>query len=233
VRRPTPLIALIGACCVLSLAGCGGDDGKKPKKPTAASDTARGDKARTKVGCTKVSEPKPRGAQQLAKPTLKLDRKKTWTATVSTSCGDFTITLDVRHSPKTTASFVYLARKGFYDGLTFHRVVPSFVIQGGDPAGDGTGGPGYSVVEAPAANQQYTRGVVAMAKTQAEAPGTSGSQFYVVTAEDAQLPADYAFLGKVTSGQAVVDRIGVVQTDPQTEKPLNAVVIKRITIASK
>jgi cyclophilin family peptidyl-prolyl cis-trans isomerase len=233
VRRPTRLIALLGACCLLSLAGCGGDDSKKPKKPTPASDTASGNKTRTKVGCTKVAEPKPHGAQQLAKPTLKLDRKKTWTATVSTNCGDFVIALDVRRSPKTTASFVYLVRKGFYNGLTFHRVVPSFVIQGGDPQGDGTGGPGYSIVEAPRANQQYLRGVVAMAKTQAEAPGTSGSQFYVVTAEDAQLPADYAYLGKVISGQAVVDRIGVVQTDPQTEKPVNAVVIKKITIASK
>ena len=111
--------------------------------------------------------------------------------------------------------------------------MPSFVIQGGDPRGDGTGGPGYSVVEAPRAAQQYLRGTVAMAKTETEAPGTSGSQFYVVTAEDAQLQADYALLGKVTSGQDVVDRIGVVQTDPQTEKPLNPVVIQKVTISSK
>src|SRR5439155_1334669 len=82
----------------------------------------------------------------------------------------------------------------------FHRIVPGFVIQGGDPKGDGTGGPGYKVVEAPPKTLQYTKGVVAMAKTQLEAAGTSGSQFFVVTGEDAQLPADYALLGKVTGG---------------------------------
>ena len=87
--------------------------------------------------------------------------------------------------------------------------MPGFVIQGGDPAGDGTGGPGYSVVEAPPADLAYTKGVVAMAKTAVEDPGTSGSQFFVVTGEDAQLPPEYALLGKVTEGQDVVDLIGV------------------------
>ena len=82
------------------------------------------------------------------------------------------------------------------------------MIQGGDPAGDGTGGPGFSVVEAPPQDLTYTKGVVAMAKTATEAPGTSGSQFFVVTGEDAQLPPEYALLGKVTQGQDVVDQIG-------------------------
>jgi peptidyl-prolyl cis-trans isomerase B (cyclophilin B) len=154
---------------------------------------------------------------------------------VDTSCGSFTITLDVRRSPRTAASFVYLASHGFYDGLTFHRVVRGFVIQGGDPLGTGSGGPGYHVVEPPPRGTRYTRGVVAMAKTEAERPGTSGSQFYVVTGEDAQLPADYALVGRVTTGQQVADAIELVPTyqgaDPtRQDRPLTPVVIQRITI---
>ncbi len=129
-----------------------------------------------------------------------------------------------------------LARRGFYDNLTFHRIVPGFVIQGGDPAGNGSGDPGYSVVEAPPPGTQYTRGVVAMAKTEIEAPGTSGSQFYVVTGEDAQLPPDYAVLGRVTAGQTTVDAIGTAPIQPptgdpsQADRPASPIVIRRITI---
>ena len=149
---------------------------------------------------------------------------------MSTNCGDFEITLDAKRAPKTGGSFKSLADEGFFDGTTFHRIVSGFVIQGGDPKGDGTGGPGYSVVEAPPQDLVYEKGVVAMAKTGAEAAGTSGSQFFVVTAEDAGLPPDYALLGKVTSGQDVVDKIGVAETDPATEKPLEPVVISSVKV---
>ncbi len=101
--------------------------------------------------------------------------------TVATNCGTFAFTLDVKQSPKTSASIYYLVRRGFFDGLTFHRVAAGFVIQGGDPLGDGSGGPGYTVVEAPPQSTQYVRGVVAMAKTQTDPSGASGSQFFVVT----------------------------------------------------
>ncbi len=100
---------------------------------------------------------------------------------METSCGSFTIRLDQKTAPNTAASFASLTEKGFYDGTVFHRIVPGFVIQGGDPTGTGTGGPGYSVVDKPPENAKYTRGVVAMAKTGDEPPGTAGSQFYVVT----------------------------------------------------
>ena len=133
-------------------------------------------------------------------------------------------------APKTVENFVTLAKKGFYDNLTFHRVVPGFVVQGGDPKGNGTGGPGYSVVEAPPQDLLYEKGVVAMAKTGTEAAGTSGSQFFVVTAEDAQLPPDYALLGRVTAGQDVVDKIGVAEIDSATEKPVDPVVIRSIEV---
>ena len=107
------------------------------------------------------------------------------TAVVETSCGTFDIALDTKRAPKTANSFAFLAEEGFYDDLTFHRIVPGFVIQGGDPLGTGTGGPGYSVDEKPPANLAYTKGIVAMAKSSAEPPGSSGSQFYVVTGADA------------------------------------------------
>jgi cyclophilin family peptidyl-prolyl cis-trans isomerase len=148
---------------------------------------------------------------------------------VETSCGSFAIALDVKSSPKTTASFDSLAAKGFYDDTTFHRVIQGFVIQGGDPQGTGQGGPGYSVVEAPPKDTKYTSGVVAMAKTQIEDPGTSGSQFFVVAGPDAQLPPDYALLGKVTDGMDVVQAIDAVPTGPN-DQPLDPVVIKNISV---
>jgi peptidyl-prolyl cis-trans isomerase B (cyclophilin B) len=160
-----------------------------------------------------------------------LNVEKTFLVTFRTSCGDFTVQLDLKAAPKTTASFVALARADFFDGTYFHRIVPNFVIQGGDPTGTGAGGPGYSTVDTPAAGTTYTKGVVAMAKTQAEAPGTAGSQFFVVTAEDAGLPPDYAVIGKVVEGMDVVDLIGTLG-DPNTEVPTQAVVIEdaRVTV---
>lgn len=150
--------------------------------------------------------------------------------TLKTNQGTFAFDLNVKDSPNTTASFVSLVKKGFFDGLTFHRIVPDFVIQGGDPNGDGTGGPGYSTVDPPPADAKYTKGIVAMAKTGAEPPGTAGSQFFVVTAADAGLPPDYALLGNVSSGMDVVDKIGMLG-DPATELPKTKVVIEKATVS--
>jgi peptidyl-prolyl cis-trans isomerase B (cyclophilin B) len=150
--------------------------------------------------------------------------------TVDTNRGTFAFSLDVKDSPCTTSSFAALVRHKFFDGLTFHRIVPGFVIQGGDPKGNGTGGPGYSVVDTPPATARYVRGVVAMAKTGAEAPGTSGSQFFVVTGADAGLPPDYALLGRVTRGLSVVERIGTLG-DPRTQRPTQRIVIRRMTLS--
>jgi peptidyl-prolyl cis-trans isomerase B (cyclophilin B) len=150
-------------------------------------------------------------------------------AVVQTSEGSFTIRLDPEDSPHLVASFERLARKGFYDGLTFHRIVPGFVIQGGDPNGDGTGGPGYTTVDAPPADLQYVKGVVAMAKTQAQAAGTAGSQFFVVLGDNVGLPPEYALLGRVSSGMDVVDKIGQLG-DPQSELPTKQVTIEKIDI---
>jgi len=159
-----------------------------------------------------------------------LDARKPHTVGVVTNLGSFSIRLDVKDSPCVTSSFAALVRKGFFDGTVFHRIVPGFVIQGGDPTGTGTGGPGYSVRDVPPADARYTKGVVAMAKTAAEPRGTAGSQFFVVTAPDAGLPPDYALLGTVSKGLNVVERIGRLG-NPTTERPTRRVAVLRMTVA--
>jgi peptidyl-prolyl cis-trans isomerase B (cyclophilin B) len=204
--------AIAALPAVVLLVGCGGGGGDTSSVALPA-------------GCTKVSAP-PAKHVQLSRPTQTLSGPVT--ATVETSCGNFGIALDTARAPKTTSSFAYLARRGVYDDTTVHRIVPGFVVQGGDPTGNGTGGPGYFVDETPPHDLSYTRGIVAMAKTSAEPPGRSGSQFFVVTAADAGLTPDYALLGRVTSGFDVVQRIERLGTPGG--KPKAPVIIKRITV---
>jgi peptidyl-prolyl cis-trans isomerase B (cyclophilin B) len=202
---------LLLAATGLLLAGCGGSSAPKPDAN----------------GCVPTTASSPSTGTQ-RKPTAKLDPKKTYDLTLQTNCGSFTIRLDQAQSPNATASLVSLARKGFFDGTIFHRIVPGFVIQGGDPTGTGTGGPGYSTVDTPPSSAKYTHGVVAMAKTAAEPAGTAGSQFFVVTGADAQLTPDYAIVGKVVRGLDVVDRIGTL--GDASEQPTETVEIKRATV---
>lgn len=179
-------------------------------------------------GCKQVEAPKPEKVSFSA-PKQALAKGEKATAVVETSCGTFEIALDTTRAPKTANSFAFLAEEGFYDDLTFHRVAPEFVIQGGDPEGTGNGGSGYSVDEKPPANLAYTKGVVAMAKSSAEPPGRSGSQFFVVLSADAGLPPEYALVGKVDKGFDVVERIGKLG-NPETEKPKQTVLIEKISI---
>jgi peptidyl-prolyl cis-trans isomerase B (cyclophilin B) len=231
-------LALIFTVALVPLAatGCGSS---KSNTSTSASTTPASTNASAQTsqtsgnGCTKVQAPAPRKSGGEKKPKGKLDPSKTYTVTMNTNCGTFAFTLDVKDSPETTSAFAGLVKKGFFDGLTFHRIVPGFVIQGGDPAGTGTGGPGFHTVDPPPKSADYTLGTVAMAKTQTEPAGAAGSQFFVVTGQDAQLPPDYALLGKVTSGEDVVDKIGLVPSDPQTQAPNSPVVIKSITVTEK
>ena len=211
--RALLLVPLLG----MLLVGCGGSDSN-----SSGTTGSSGGEGKGAMDCV-ISGDKSKA--NLAD----LDPDKTNNLVVSTNKGDFTIELDVKGSPCTTASFAGLAKDGFFDGLDFHRIVPDFVIQGGDPNGDGTGGPGYSTVDTPAQDTKYTKGVVAMAKTQTEPPGTAGSQFFVVTAADAQLPADYAVLGKVTDGLDVVEEIG--RLGNAQEMPTEKVEIKSIKLS--
>lgn len=223
--------------CALVIAGCGGgdDEKKKSKDSSPSSDiVAEKPQAAATGGCKRISAPKakPDGGQK--KPASKLAPGKSYEVTFTTNCGSFTIRLDQKTSPATAASFASLARKGFFDNTVFHRIVPGFVIQGGDPTGSGQGGPGYSTTDVPPQNTMYSRGVVAMAKTGQEPPGTAGSQFYVVTGSDAGLPPEYALLGKVTTGLGVTQRIGKLG-DPQsgdTGTPLQPVVVEKAKVSA-
>jgi peptidyl-prolyl cis-trans isomerase B (cyclophilin B) len=223
-------LALVIACLLLgAFAGCGDDDegGGGAAAETTATPTPE-DTGGEQEGCPSAEAPMPKDAA-LDKPTERLDPAKTYVATVTTSCGTFEITLDAKRAPKTGGSFKYLADQGFFDGLGFHRIVSGFVIQGGDPEGTGAGGPGYSIEERPPRRLAYTKGVVAMAKTATDPVGTSGSQFFVVTAEDAGLPPEYALLGQVTAGQDVVDMIGIEQVGPD-DVPSTPIVIESIKV---
>ncbi len=209
------------AALALGLNACG-DDGEEPTE--AASDD----------GCEQVETPAPKRVK-LKPPKQQVDRGAKLTASVETNCGTFEITLDARRSPKTVSSFVHMAEEDVYDETAFHRLVPGFLIQGGDPAGTGYGGPGYTVTERPPPDTVYARGTVAMYKATLEPPGASGSQFFVVTAPaDAGLPPDYAVLGEVSSGEDVVDRIAEL-ADPDVGldggPPLEPVVIERVTVS--
>jgi peptidyl-prolyl cis-trans isomerase B (cyclophilin B) len=216
----------LGLVLLLLVSACGG--GSKQSESTA---TPQATTSQTASGCESVSKP-PAKSVKLPKPKTQLSASQTYVATVSTSCGDFQITLDAKRAPKTAGSFKYLADKGFFDNTTFHRVDPGFVIQGGDPKGNGSGGPGYRVVEPPPKTLQYTKGIVAMAKTDLDPSGTSGSQFFVITGDGAKLPPEYALVGKVTGGQAVVDKIDATPTDPSTEAPIDPVVIKSVKVTA-
>jgi peptidyl-prolyl cis-trans isomerase B (cyclophilin B) len=208
--------ALAVLTTAFALAACGDDESTSTPTTTAAGE------------CQDVEAP-PAKNDKFKQPEQVLEKGEPATATVETSCGSFVITLDTENSPKTANSFAFLAEQGFYDGTIFHRIAPGFVIQGGDPAGTGSGGPGYTVTEPPAEDTIYANGLVAMAKTAVEPPGASGSQFFVVTAPaDAGLPPDYAVLGEVTEGDDVVKAIGKLG-DP-SEQPTQVVTIDGVTI---
>ncbi|HZC14574.1 MAG TPA: peptidylprolyl isomerase, partial [Thermoleophilaceae bacterium] len=177
-----------------------------------------------------VDEPVSRPDGGAKQPSAKLDTGKTYRVVLATNCGDIAISLDQKSSPKTTASFASLARQGFYDGTVFHRVVPGFVIQGGDPTGSGAGGAGYSVREKPPADTVYTKGVVAMAKTPVEPHGTSGSQFFIVTAPDAGLPPEYAVLGEVVRGMEAASAIDKVGDPAGGPAPTQTVLIEKASL---
>jgi peptidyl-prolyl cis-trans isomerase B (cyclophilin B) len=213
--RTLALVPLLAAMLLVA-AGCGG-----------------GGKKATATGCPEVTAPKPHSPTPGAGRPQPLDSAKKWTLTFRTSCGTFVIALDPKTSPHAAASLVSLARKKYFDNTIFHRIVPGFVIQGGDPTQSGSGGPGYTTVDTPAASTRYAKGIVAMAKTATEPRGAAGSQFFVMTADASSLDPDYAVVGKVESGMPVVERIGELgdPSDPNGT-PTQAVVIEQVTAAS-
>ena len=208
--------ALLLALALAALtAGCGGSDDGEANAPIDE--------------CQDVEAPAPREAETREAPTDPLGTGTTYTLAFETSCGTFSVELDPELAPQTTASLVALAEDGYFDDTIFHRVVPGFVIQGGDPTQTGGGGPGYSTLDAPPSDSRYTQGVVAMAKAGFEPAGTSGSQFFVVTGEDVGLPPEYAIVGTVSDGMETVmriDALGVADGPPS-----QAVVVEQVSVS--
>lgn len=218
-----PLIVLgLGAC------GGGGDDSPAGGDEARPAAERGGGSASSPGGCRPVDPPPPKRDGGQKKPSKRLDSDRSYSATVATNCGEFTIALDVEASPHTTASFVALAKDGFFEGTVFHRIVPGFVIQGGDPTGTGTGGPGYKTVDEPPSDTSYEKGIVAMAKSPNEPPGTAGSQFFVVTGDNVGLSPEFALLGEISAGLDVVERIG--RLGDSSQRPTEPVVIEDVSV---
>ena len=166
------------------------------------------------------------GNTKMNAPEMQIDTNKKYQAKFSTNYGDFTITLYAKETPITVNNFVTLARNKFYDGLIFHRVIADFMIQGGDPKGNGTGGPGYSFQDE-TSPKKLVKGSLAMANA---GPNTNGSQFFIVTASETPwLDGRHTNFGEVTSGLDVVEKIGQVETGAN-DKPTKDVIINSIQI---
>jgi cyclophilin family peptidyl-prolyl cis-trans isomerase len=158
-------------------------------------------------------------------PELTIDLSKTYQAVLHTSEGDVTVEFYTPEAPQTVNNFVFLAKDGFYDGVIFHRVIPGFMVQGGDPTGTGTGGPGYQFRDETHAKTSYSRGTLAMANS---GPHTNGSQFFIMHA-DYPLPNQYSIFGEVTDGLEVVDSIAGAPTGSQ-DRPSDPVTINSVDI---
>jgi cyclophilin family peptidyl-prolyl cis-trans isomerase len=224
VRAVLVLPVLVLLVLVLALAACGGGDDEATGGDTTTTPTT------ALTECQEVEAPEPREPSSVGQPEDSLDESLMHTLTFDTSCGTFVVTLDPESARETSASLYALAEGGYYDDTIFHRVVPDFVIQGGDPTQTGGGGPGYSTVDPPATDAKYTKGVVAMAKSPTESAGTSGSQFFVVTGDDIGLPPEYAIVGEVTDGIDTVDRIAALGVGDGP--PSQPVVVNTVTAAS-
>ncbi len=164
-------------------------------------------------------------------PAMEIDSEKTYTATMETTAGRIVIALNAKETPKTVNNFVHLARKGFYNNTPFHRVIKGFMIQGGDPRGNGTGGPGYAFDDEPFTGE-YSRGTIAMANS---GPDTNGSQFFIMHT-DFDLSPDYVIFGKVTEGMNAVDSIATaatIQDGRENSKPVTPVTIQNIIISEQ
>jgi cyclophilin family peptidyl-prolyl cis-trans isomerase len=199
--------------------------GHKSKKAASATTTTS--------SCTHTQPARGSTKTYTKAPPMTIDAAKTYTATMTTSCGTITMTLDAKDAPKTVNSFVFLARAHFFDGLKFHRIVPDFVVQGGDPKGDGSGGPGYSLPDEPP-KAGYKAGSVAMANA---GSGTTGSQFFlVVSANGAKTlggpPYKYSALGQMDAkGLAVTQAMEKFAPSSGDGPPTKPLYIDKVTIS--
>jgi cyclophilin family peptidyl-prolyl cis-trans isomerase len=212
------------------------DPAKSKQSPAkAAPTTTTGGPTTTEVGAVPAVCPPTDGSANRATkfatpfPDDCTDPAKTYTAKFDTTEGSFTVALDSKKAPKTVNNFVSLSRWKFYDGLTFHRIIKDFMNQGGDPKGDGTGGPGYEFTDELPGPNEYQPGSLAMANS---GPDTNGSQFFVVATTNGakQLQPNYSLFGQVTDGLDVVTKMNNVTTG-QGDKPTTPVTITSVTIS--
>ena len=199
------LLTVLGVLAVVVIASCGGAE-----DPVLVRST-----------------PVPESKQNGGVPPMTIDQSSSYVATIDTNHGAIVIELFPKEAPKTVNNFVTLSRDGFYDGVIFHRVIPNFMIQGGDPTGTGGGGPGYQFEDEFDRSLRFDKaGLLAMANA---GPGTNGSQFFITTAPTPHLNDKHTIFGRVTQGQDVVEAISMVQRNPR-DKPLNDVVIQGVQI---
>ena len=240
-QRRARIVGAITGLLVIGLAVAGfvvltsGDDTKAGATPTPSSSASPAELCSSKVPKA-ASEEKPTFKEP---PEMTIDPTATYTATMKTSCGTVEMELYPDVAPIGVNSFVFLARQGFYDGLTFHRIVAGFVVQGGDPAGDGTGGPGYEFENETSKKVTFDdAGILAYANSGVD---TNGSQFFITLAAtpalDPTADASYTIFGKVTKGMDVIQKMGALPTtaDAQGEQsvPTQPVYIDSITIDEK
>ncbi|HZU71294.1 MAG TPA: peptidylprolyl isomerase [Acidimicrobiales bacterium] len=194
----------------------------------AARDRAAAQAADSKAGCPPLTGTATRTIKFAAAPPTCTDPGVTYLADVTTDVGSFTITFDPKLAPKTVNNFVFLALNHYYDGIIFHRVIPGFVVQGGDPTGTGQGGPGYQFADELPPAGSYKIGSVAMANS---GPNTNGSQFFIVTgSQGTQLPPSYSLFGQVTSGMDVVSKIEADGSAGGTPKTTHKMLTVTITV---
>jgi cyclophilin family peptidyl-prolyl cis-trans isomerase len=211
-----PRVALSLATLVL-LVGCGGQ-ATPPANPTPAP------------ASTPAPKPATAGKQWATPPAMEIDPAKTYTATIKTSLGDMKVELFAKDAPKTVNNFVFLAKQGFYDGVVFHRIIKGFMIQGGDPTGTGSGGPGYRFPDELPPKRSYTPGIVAMANS---GKNTNGSQFFICngpTCKNLDGKPDYTQFGQVVEGMDVLTKLSNVEvvgeSSPKTPPVIKTVVIE-------
>lgn len=234
-----------GFLFVVSLSGCTTPElrGEKPVddkldfstlKKTATEGDAAAKSAQEVKKAPPVTPPTPKPLTNKKMysypPVMSIENSKEYTATLETSAGKMVMVLNAKETPNTVNNFVFLAREKFYDGTIFHRTIPGFMIQGGDPEGTGMGGPGYRFPDE-AFEGKYERGTVAMANA---GPNTNGSQFFIMHADYA-LPPNYVIFGKVTEGLEVIDKIAAAPTKPGGEgsSPVAPVTVTSVTITEK
>ncbi|RAP78203.1 peptidylprolyl isomerase [Paenibacillus montanisoli] len=227
----TALVFILSAMLIVT-AGCGtklNNAGQENQgTPTETVDNSSG-------GAADENEPK----SWPEMPAMSIDKEKTYSAVFKTNKGEFTVDLFAKDAPQTVNSFVFLSKEKFYDGIKFHRIIKDFMIQGGDPLGNGTGGPGYTIPDEFNNGHKFEAGIIAMANT--GRPGSGGSQFFICTGAGADFlnqQPNYTIFGKVSSGMDVVTAIastpvGPGNGEPTDSKPLEDVTIESISISEK